>query len=102
MLFLLTLFYIYFASTMVKMSFSFHIIFLSYLLQSFPLACLLNSQLLYHPHTWNKLDKTVKIQKLTMYAIKYCDENKSDLYDTDILIKFFKNSLENNKLQKKK
>jgi hypothetical protein len=52
--------------------------------------------------TWNKLDKTVKIQKLTMYATKYCDENKSDLYDTDILIKFFKSSLENNKLQKKK
>jgi hypothetical protein len=52
--------------------------------------------------TWNKLDKTVKIQKLNIYAVKYCDEYKSDLYDVDILMKFFKSSLENNKLQKKK
>ena len=52
--------------------------------------------------TWNKLDKTMKIQKLNTYAIKYCLENKSGAYDTDSLIIFFKKCLESNKLQKKK
>lgn len=52
--------------------------------------------------TWNKLDKTVKIQKLNTYAIKYCNENISESYDAAFLMNFFKNSLENNKLQKKK
>ena len=52
--------------------------------------------------TWNKLDKTMKINKLNTYAIKYCLENKSDSYDSDSLMDFFKKSLERNKLQKKK
>ena len=52
--------------------------------------------------TWNKLDKTVKIQKLNTYAIKYCSDNNSESYDVSFLMNFFKNSLENNKLQKKK
>ena len=52
--------------------------------------------------TWNKLDKTMKIQKLNIYATKYCTINKSDLYDDSILSAFFKNALEHNKLQKKK
>ena len=52
--------------------------------------------------TWNKLDKTVKILKLNTYAVKYCLENKSESYDSDSLMVFFKKSLERNKLQKKK
>jgi hypothetical protein len=52
--------------------------------------------------TWNKLDKTMKIVKLNTYAMKYCLENKSELYDSESLMVFFKNSLERNKLQKKK
>jgi hypothetical protein len=49
--------------------------------------------------TWNKLDKTSKIQKLNNFATKYCKD--SDLQE-DTLIDFFKSALENNKLQKKK
>jgi hypothetical protein len=52
--------------------------------------------------TWNKLDKTMKIVKLNTYAMKYCLENKSELYDSESLMVFFKKSLERNKLQKKK
>jgi hypothetical protein len=52
--------------------------------------------------TWNKLDKTMKIVKLNTYAMKYCLENKSESYDSESLMVFFKNSLERNKLQKKK
>lgn len=52
--------------------------------------------------TWNKLDKTVKIQKLNVYAIQYCNKNHSESYDATCLMNFFKKSLENNKLQKKK
>lgn len=50
--------------------------------------------------TWNKLDKTLKIQKLNNFAMKYCQ--CSDLYDHKVLIEFFKDALEHNKLQKKK
>jgi predicted nucleic-acid-binding Zn-ribbon protein len=50
--------------------------------------------------TWNKLDKTLKIQKLNNFAIKYCQ--CSELYDHKVLIEFFKDALEHNKLQKKK
>jgi hypothetical protein len=49
--------------------------------------------------TWNKLDKTMKINKLNTFAIKYCLENKRD---TDSMMIFFKKCLESNKLQKKK
>lgn len=52
--------------------------------------------------TWNKLDKTLKIKKLNIYAIKYCLENSSKSYNVDSLMNFFKKSLESNKLQKKK
>lgn len=50
--------------------------------------------------TWNKLDKTSKIQKLSNFAVKYCKD--FDLQEEDTLIDFFKSALENNKLQKKK
>jgi hypothetical protein len=49
--------------------------------------------------TWNKLDKTMKINKLNTFAIKYCHENKRDI---DSMMIFFKKCLESNKLQKKK
>jgi hypothetical protein len=52
--------------------------------------------------TWNKLDRTMKINKLSTYAIRYCLENKSELYNPDSLTIFFKRCLESNKLQKKK
>ncbi len=52
--------------------------------------------------TWNKLDKTMKILKLNTFAIKYCLENKSNSYDSDSLMIFFRKCLESNKLQKKK
>lgn len=52
--------------------------------------------------SWNKLDKTQKMKKLQVFAVRYCDENTSDLYDVEMLMLFFKKSLENNKLQKKK
>ena len=52
--------------------------------------------------SWNKLDKTQKIKKLLSFSNKYCEENKSDLYNVETLMFFFKKSLENNKLQKKK
>lgn len=52
--------------------------------------------------TWNKLDKTLKIKKLNVYAVKYCSENSSESYNIESLMNFFKKSLESNKLQKKK
>ena len=45
--------------------------------------------------TWNKLDKTMNILKLNTYAVKYCLENKSESYDSESLMVFFKKSLEN-------
>jgi len=52
--------------------------------------------------TWNKLNKTVKIQKLHNYAEKYAKEHKIGVKDTKTLKTFFISCLEKNKLQKSK
>lgn len=51
---------------------------------------------------WNKLDKTVKIQKLNKYADVYGRENTLPVNDIKALKEFFITSLEQNKLQKTK
>jgi hypothetical protein len=51
---------------------------------------------------WNKLDKTVKIQKLHIFAEKYGKDNTLPVKDTKALKHFFTESLEKNKLQKTK
>jgi hypothetical protein len=51
---------------------------------------------------WNKLDKTVKIQKLHIFAEKYGKDNTLPVKDVKALKHFFSNSLEKNKLQKTK
>ena len=51
---------------------------------------------------WNKLDKTVKIQKLHGFAEKYGKENTLPMKDIKALKHFFSGSLEKNKLQKTK
>jgi hypothetical protein len=50
--------------------------------------------------TWNKLDKTFKMIKLTSFAEKYTFENQT--IDIKTLISFFNNCLNDKKLQKKK
>lgn len=51
---------------------------------------------------WNKLDKTVKIQKLHIFAEKYGKDNTIPVKDIKALKYFFSESLEKNKLQKTK
>jgi hypothetical protein len=51
---------------------------------------------------WNKLDKTVKIQKLHQYAEKYGKENSLPIKDVKSLKLFFVSCLDGNKLQKTK
>jgi len=51
---------------------------------------------------WNKLDKTVKIQKLHIFAEKYGKDNTIPVKDIKALKHFFSESLEKNKLQKTK
>lgn len=51
---------------------------------------------------WNKLDKTVKIQKLHKFAEKYGKEHSLPVKDIKSLKSFFVNCLEKNKLQKTK
>lgn len=51
---------------------------------------------------WNKLDKTVKIQKLHIFAEKYGKDNTLPIKDVKALKHFFSGSLEKNKLQKTK
>jgi hypothetical protein len=51
---------------------------------------------------WNKLDKTVKIQKLHIFAEKYGKDNTLPVKDVKALKHFFTDSLEKNKLQKTK
>jgi len=51
---------------------------------------------------WNKLDKTLKIQKLHIFAEKYGKENTLPVKDIKALKHFFTDSLEKNKLQKTK
>jgi len=52
--------------------------------------------------SWNKLDKTIKMQKLHCYAEKYGKENSLPVKDIKLLKAFFKDCLEKNKLQKTK
>ncbi len=52
--------------------------------------------------TWNKLNKTIKIQKLNMFADKYIKKHNINEKDGKILKCFFVNCLEKNKLQKTK
>jgi hypothetical protein len=51
---------------------------------------------------WNKLNKTVKIQKLHEYAERYGKENSIPVKDIKSLKLFFNESLDKNKLQKTK
>ena len=51
---------------------------------------------------WNKLNKTVKIQKLNAFADKYKKEHGINAKETKALKTFFIDSLEKNKLQKTK
>ena len=51
---------------------------------------------------WNKLDKTVKTQKLHQYAEKYGKENSLPIKDIKSLKLFFISCLDGNKLQKTK
>ena len=50
--------------------------------------------------SWNKLDKTMKIQKLHSFAEKYIKENSLPIKNVKTL-KHFSDSLDNSKLLKK-
>ena len=52
--------------------------------------------------TWNKLNKTQKLQKLNIYAEKYGTDQKYSAKDIKNLKQFFLDSLERGKLQKTK
>jgi hypothetical protein len=52
--------------------------------------------------SWTKLDKTVKLQKLSAYTEKYAKENELSETDAKKLNTFFSECLEKNKLQKAK
>lgn len=52
--------------------------------------------------TWNKLNKTIKIQKLHTFAEKYGKDNMLPVKDIKSLKLFFIDSLNKNKLQKTK
>ena len=52
--------------------------------------------------TWNKLDKTIKMQKLHIFSEKYGKENNLSIKEIKSLKLFFSDCLTKNKLQKKK
>lgn len=52
--------------------------------------------------TWNKLDKTLKMQKLHFFADKYGKEKNLSQKEIKILKIFFKDNLEKNKLNRTK
>ena len=52
--------------------------------------------------SWNKLDKTVKLQKLHAYAEKYAKDHSLPMKDEKQLKTFFNECLERNKLSKTK
>lgn len=52
--------------------------------------------------SWNKLDKTVKIQKLHAYAERYGKDHSLSMKDVKSLKQFFLECLEKNKLSKTK
>lgn len=51
---------------------------------------------------WNKLEKSLKTQKLHVFAEKYGRENSMPVKDIKLLKTFFSDCLEKNKLQKTK
>ena len=51
---------------------------------------------------WNKLDKTVKLQKLHIYAEKYGKDNNLPMKEIKQLKQYFNDSLNKNKIQKAK
>lgn len=51
---------------------------------------------------WCKLNKTIKNKKLIDYATIYQKENNLNDVETELLVSFFKDSLDRNKLQKVK
>ena len=51
---------------------------------------------------WNKLDKTVKIQKLHIFAEKYGKDNNLPIKEVKNLKQYFNDSLNKNKIQKTK
>ena len=52
--------------------------------------------------TWNKLDRTTKLQKLHRFAETYGKEKALPMKEIKILKQFFKTSIEKRKLQKTK
>jgi len=52
--------------------------------------------------SWNKLDRTLKIQKLHAFAEKYAKEHALPIKEVKMLKSFFLDCLEKNKLQKVK
>lgn len=52
--------------------------------------------------SWNKLDKTVKLQKLHSFSERYAVEHHLPAQNVKLLKAFFKDCLENNKLSKTK
>ena len=61
-----------------------------------------NEKLKNKNEAWNKLDKTIKIQKLHIFAEKYGKDNALPMKDIKLLKTFFIDCLEKNKLQKTK
>jgi hypothetical protein len=51
---------------------------------------------------WNKLNKTIKIQKINIYADKYASENGMNEEESDTLKRFLLNCLDKARLQKTK
>ena len=51
---------------------------------------------------WNKLNKTMKIQKINNYAYKYASENGMNEEEADTLKRFLINCLDKSRLQKTK
>jgi len=65
-------------------------------------ALLENEKLQNKSDAWNKLNKTVKIQKLHQFAETYGHNNQLPIKDIKSLKLFFNESLDKNKLQKTK
>lgn len=52
--------------------------------------------------SWNKLNKTLKLQKLHAFSENYCKNNNLSPKDAKLLKQFFVSCLDDNKLQKTK
>ena len=51
---------------------------------------------------WSKLDKTMRMRKLTTYAIKYTEENNLSAEEAILLLTFLKECLDRKKFQRVK